>query len=373
MPAERPADPAAGFAAAGFQGGSDFFPAPRSTYNGLIAPYGDVVPERSGYFQISVSTHGYFSGRFSVAGDSIPLRGWFNSHGQGGVSVYRRVWDDCHCFTELILAWTVQLNLVADSDEIEGTVVNERRGGWETTLYGLRAGYATTHDAAPQSGRYTLRLPGAVDPMTAPPGDGAAQVTVNARGGVTLNGVLPEGTKISDSAYLSVDGYWPLYVPLSDGHGLLLGWLHFEGGQITGDLTWHKPARDRTYYPAGFAGTISARGGTYSVARGAVSPFQWTQGRLQATDGNLAGPAGNDVAFRSASAVTVDAGGDLAGLKLAVNARTGWFSGKFVHPITGRKTAYAGAVFQFVDAGGGYFLGTDLGGTITLTAAGEGR
>lgn len=358
---------------AGFNGGSDFFPAARGIYNGLIAPEGDVVPERSGYFRVSISSHGSLSGYFVIGGDRVPLRGWFNAQGLAGFSIYRRVWDDCHCFLELMLVWTVELNLVANSDELHGTFVNERRGGWETTLYGLRAGYALSRDTAPQAGRYTLRLPGSVDPAVAPPGDGFGAVSVNARGMVSMSGALPEATKVVDSAYLSVDGYWPMYIPLNDGHGLLFGWLQFYGGELTGDLTWQKPSReDRTFYPEGFGGTINARGGLYTVAPGASSPFTWTQGQLQVSDGNVGGILANEVEFRSPSAITAG-GDDLLGFRLKVNARTGLFNGSFLHPISRRKTAYAGALFQFENAGGGYFLGTNQGGTVSLVASPAGR
>ncbi len=209
--------------------------------------------------------------------------------------------------------------------------------------------------------------------MVAPPGDGYGAVTVNARGMVSLSGGLPEGTKVVDSAYLSVDGYWPMYIPLNDGHGLLFGWLQFYGGDLTGELTWQKPSRDdRTFYPAGFGGTINARGGLYMVAPGALSPFTWTQGQLRVTDGNVGGVLGNDVAFRSPSAVTAG-GGDLLGFRLRVNARTGLFTGSFVHPVSRRKTAYAGAFFQFEDAGGGSFLGTNQGGTVSWVESVAGR
>jgi hypothetical protein len=356
--------------AAGFSGGDDFFPEASGVYNGLIAPSDEIIPERSGYFRISISSGGNFSGRLGVGDNTVPIKGWFNAQGRAGVSIYKRVWDDCHCFHELILTWTVELRLIENSDEIDGTVVNERQGGWLSDLYGLRAGYTTSHDPAPQAGRYTVRLPGGLDATVAPPGDGYGAVTVNSCGLVKLNGALPDGVKIADSAYISIDGYWPFYVPLNQGDGLLFGWLRFDSGAVTGDITWIKASRsDATFYPDGFDGTISVTGGEYSVASGAPSPFNWTDGQLQVSEGNLGpGVLANAVQFTSAGKL-IDAGGDLEGLKTKINTKTGTFSGSFLHPVSGKKTGFAGALFQFEDAGGGYFLGIDQGGIVRLTEA----
>jgi hypothetical protein len=356
-------------ALAGFDGGSDFFPESRGTYNGLISPADEVVPERAGYFRIYISSWGRYSGQFVVGDDTFPIRGWFNSQGLAGVSIYRRVWDDCHCFKELVLVWTVELDLVPDSDEIEGTLVNERRGGWEVDLYGLRAGYYSS-GGAPQEGRYTLRLPGSVDPAVAPPGDGYAAVTVTTRGLARLSGALPDGVKIADNAYLSVDGYWPVYIPLSSGHGVVFGWLQFDGSDLAGELTWLKPRNlDRVFYPEGFSGAINARGGRYELPVGSVGPFTWTEGQIQFSDGNLPDVLIHDVDFTSSRSVAIG-GGDVTGLKMRVNTRTGLFNGTFIHPGNGRRTAYAGGLFQFEDAGGGFFLGTDQGGTVAFVGAG---
>src|SRR5678815_881221 len=113
--------------AAGFTGNWDFFPEAKGLYNGLIAPTDEVIAERSGAFRISVDSHGDFSGRFAVGGDTVPIHGEFNSEGRAGVSIYHRVWDDCGCFTYLVLEWEVDLELVPDSDEIQGRVVKKKK------------------------------------------------------------------------------------------------------------------------------------------------------------------------------------------------------------------------------------------------------
>lgn len=366
VPTERVALAPAG----DFTDGSNIFPNAQGKYNGLIAPFGDLVPEYAGYFRLDVTPNGTYSGKFVTAGNSVPLHGWFNSDGLAGVSIYKWVWDDCHCFQVMVLVWTVEMDLVPNSDELEGTVINHYQGGWSSEMYGLKAAYVSNGQSAPQEGRYTLRLPGSDDPTVAPPGDGYGAVTVNKKGQVKLNGAVADGVKITDDAFLSFDGYWPVYVPLNNGHGLLFGWLKFNAGIVSGELTWDRPYdTDRKYYPAGFVGTINARGGPYLLPPGAQSPLTWTEGQLRVVYGNVTGAPANDVTFQSPGSVTVGAG-DLVNLKVSIKTKTGLFSGTFKHPETGNKTSYAGALFQFDDVGGGYFLGIDQGGTVSMAGFG---
>jgi hypothetical protein len=355
--------------ASNFSSGFEDFPEASGLYNGLIAPTDEVVPERSGSFRVSVSSSRCFSGQFAVGGDTVPLHGRFNSQGRAGVSIYFWVWDDCLCFRYLVLEWVVDLELVADSDELVGTVVNVPGGGWSSDLYGLRAHYRDSSIPAPHAGRYTMRLPGSANPFIAPPGDGYGTLTVDSRGAIQMSGMLPDGVDISDSAYISVDGFWPLNRTLNDGHGILFGWIQFTvagSKQMAGELTWIKPRNEgRNLYPNGFQGTIAVTGGTYSLPSGSDSPFSWVDGIFQVAEGGVGGILANNVSFLSATKIE-DQGGDLSGLKIKLNGKTGRLSGSFTHPVTNQKTSFGGAVFQFEDAGGGYFLGKDIGGIVRL-------
>src|SRR5690349_362012 len=91
--------------ASNFTPGWDFFPEDSGLYNGLIAPRDEVIPERSGGFRITICSDGCFSGNFAVGGDTVSIHGHFNSHGHAGVSIYRRVWDYCYCYSYLVLEW----------------------------------------------------------------------------------------------------------------------------------------------------------------------------------------------------------------------------------------------------------------------------
>ena len=50
---------------------------------------------------------------------------------------------------------------------------------------------------------------------------------VDSKGTVKFAGKLGDGTSVSQSALLSIDGQWPFYISLYSGSGSLFGWLTF--------------------------------------------------------------------------------------------------------------------------------------------------
>src|SRR5690349_2842531 len=79
-----------------FNGGgpSNQFPRIRGTYNGLIMPTNDVIPEYSGIFWLWVDSDHDYSGRLEIGAETVGFHGRFNSQGQSAVLVYRRIWDE---------------------------------------------------------------------------------------------------------------------------------------------------------------------------------------------------------------------------------------------------------------------------------------
>jgi hypothetical protein len=364
--------PAGGFTAASFTGGgpSNEFPRIKGSYNGLIAPTNEFVAEYSGFFTFTVDSDRWFRGWMNVGDRRYPLRGRFDRQGSAGVAIYRRDWDDWYYFYELRLIWLVDLRLIAGSDQIEGTVENIR-GGWSSELSGHR-GHGRTDGPAPAAGRYTLRLPGSTDAAVAPSGSGYGVVKVTTRGRVTAYGALADGTSFSRSAILSTNGNWPFYLPLSDGRGVLMGWLNFTsspGGDVAGDLIWVRPRRaGRKYYPDGYSGMVAASGARYTPPASSEPALTWTDGAFRWSGGNLAAPAANAITLLPGGKLR-DNGGDVAGLSFRLSRSTGVFRGRFVHPESGRRTAYAGILDPLQDVGAGYFLGADQGGRVNLEPA----
>ena len=351
-------------------GPSNQFPRAKGVYNGLIMPTDRVVAEQSGFFNLTIFSDRDFRGRMNIGSDVTPLRGHFDRQGETAVLIYRKVWDDCFCFYTLRLVWVVDLELIAGTDQIQGTIANARRG-WSTSLFGYR-GYGSVDGPAPEAGRYTWHVAGSDDPAAAPAGEGYGAVTVDSRGRLKIGGALADNTKFSRSAVISTNGWWPFYLELSDGRGTLMGWLNFSSlvsSDVAGDLLWVKPRRDdRQFYPDGFSGTVAAQGARYSAPSSTGLPLSWTNGILRISGGNLPAALTNRVAWLAGGTLS-DQGGGISGLTFSLVRGTGVFRGKFVHPVNGRRTSYSGVVDQLEDVGVGFFLGTDQGGLVRLEGA----
>ena len=355
--------------AAGFAGGdpSDQFPRIKGIYNGLMMPTNDFVAEYSGFFEISVDSQRYFHGSMNVGDRRYPLRGRFNQYGEAAIDIYRRDWDDCYCTYDLRWIWYVSLQLIADSDEIEGFAENVRHG-WSSSMFGFR-GHGKPDGISIDAGRYTMRLPGSGDSSVAPGGEGYGVVTVTSASKVKMYGALADGTAYSRSASVSTNGWWPFYLPLSKGTGALIGWLRFAtqpDSDVTGELFWVKPRADsRKYYPNGFAGNVAATGSRYTPPSSTSLALNWTDGILRLAGGNLALPLGNSIALLPGGKL-VDNGGDITNLKYSLSRGTGIFRGKFKYPNTGRSVSFVGILDQWQAVGGGYFLGADQTGLVRL-------
>lgn len=360
------------FVAHGFTPGgpSNEFPNPQGQYVGLIVPRGEFVAEQSGSFRMRISDFHDYSGTMYIGGYSTPLRGYFDDYGRSSVQIYRKEWDYCGCYYIWLHVWTIYLQLIAGTDELEGTVYYEL-SGWSSDLFGVR-GRRNVDGPAPEAGRYTMRFPGSVDPSTAPSGDGYGALTVDKWGQIRLSGRLPDGVSFSRTAVVSTNGWWPLHVPLHGGYGALLGWMNFSPGlarDVAGDLFWVKPRREGAqYYPNGFSGTVNATGARYQKPPSTQTPLGWTNGIVFLSGGNLLSPATNSVTLLPGGRL-ISNGGDITGLTFSLNLGAGQFSGRFVHPATGKRVSYFGALDQLVGIGAGYFLATDQGGLFRLQPA----
>jgi len=355
-----------------FTGGgpSNLFPRMQGIYNGLIVSQGDFVAEQSGYFRINVSEFSTYSGRMNVGDNTVSLEGVFNDQGQASTFVYRKEWDYCGCYYYYVLVWVVDLELVLGTDQIQGTV-HQVRQGWSSDLNGYR-GYGPPDYPAREQGKYTIRFPGSADPAVAPPGDGYGAMKIDSHGELSISGQLADGTDYSRSAIISTNGWWPFYLPLNAGEGALMGWMQFSAqpsNDVAGELLLVRPRReDKTYYPNGYVGTVPATGARYVEAPSSATALNWTNGIVTISGGNLTASASNSVTLLPGGGLK-DNGGGITGLTFSLKRGNGVIKGKFKHPVTGKKTSYAGVVDPLQEVGGGFFLGTDQGGLIRFEAS----
>jgi hypothetical protein len=365
-PRETPTLQAAGFTG----GGTNLFPRIQGIYNGLAMPTNDFVAEYSGFFELTVDWDRDFRGAMNIGGRRYPLRGRFDQQGRGGVTIYRRDWDDCHCSYDLRLIWIVDFELIQGTDEIVGIADNVRHG-WSTELFGFR-GQGILDGLSIDEGRYTVRLPSGTNATVAPIGEGYGVMKVTSRARGTMYGALADGTGYSRTAVISTNGYWPFYLPLNEGQGAMIGWLRFsteEFSDVAGDLFWVRPAREsRRLYPNGYSGNVAASGSRYSSTNFATFALNWIDGFFYIDGGNLLFPAENSIVLLPRGKLG-DLGGHIANLSFSLSRSSGIFRGRFTHPDNGRRTSYAGVIDQIAGIGGGYFLGIDQGGWVRLEPA----
>jgi hypothetical protein len=88
------------------------------------------------------------------------------------------------------------------------------------------------------------------------PGNWACVLAVSTSGLVSLAGYLGDGTSISQSTTLGVDGSFPVYQSLYSHMGLLAGWVTLAGGSPVGNLTWIQPGNG-THSNPGFTNIVS--------------------------------------------------------------------------------------------------------------------
>ena len=328
-----------------------FAPAAAS-FSGLFYETNGIEFLKSGAVTLTTTKAGNYTGNLQIGAKRYPFSGLFNSSGTDTRPVPN--------------SGGLVLQLQAGNDQILGTVSNAL---WTASLQADRAVFnSRTNKATAFAGRYTLIFPGSSDPADTnnPQGDGFGTVTVNTSGQVALSGTLADGTKISQTATLSGDGLWPLYVPLYSGKGQLLSWQTFAitvDQDISGLFSWIKQTNTAAkLYPNGFSFENTSVGSAYNPQLVPVTGF--TNANVLLTGGNLAGPIANTVTVTTKNKVINVSGSKLT---LTLTPSQGLFKGSVLNANTGKSVSFTGALLQKQLTGSGYFLGTNQSGHVSFS------
>jgi hypothetical protein len=214
-----------------------------ANYRGLFSESSGAEFGRSGSISINTTRQGRYFGRASLGDKIVPFHGKFDANGAGATA-----------FTSKSTG-TVTFNLqvvTTDNNVITGTVGGD---GWAADFIADRDVFNRKSNPAPFAGSYNITFPGPNDGnSTHPQNDGTGTVTVNRAGLVTFKGVLGDGTKVTQSSIVSIDGDWPFYISLYGRGGEIMGWLNFDGaGNVGGQTTWIKlPNSHSKSFPDGF-------------------------------------------------------------------------------------------------------------------------
>ena len=211
-------------------------------YNGIFYESSGAEFGRSGSLSINTSKQGKYSGKVSLGGQNVAFHGTFDDTGAGSTTSSSKSGG--------MLTFTLQASM--DNNSISGTVGGD---GWVADFTADREVFNKKSNPAPFAGTYNITFPGANDgDSTHPQNDGAGTVTVNTSGQIKFKGVLGDGTKVSESSFVSIGGDWPFYIPLYGKGGQIIGWLNFDGaGNVSGQTSWIKVPNDHSKsFPAGF-------------------------------------------------------------------------------------------------------------------------
>ena len=341
---------------------ANFVPSPyipaKGIYNGLFYENDQVRTQSAGYFTLIANPRGTYSGRVQLGARRYSFSGKLDLECQA-TNFILRPYDR---------GLTVELRIGkgAEADRLFGRITD---GTWTSTLSANRAVFNSRLNPAPQAGRYTLIAPGPDSDPTVPRGDGYGTVRVDAGGRVNFAGTLADGTKSSQSAPLSKNGLWPLYVPLYSGQGSLISWLAFTNqanDDLNGVLSWIKPANVKArYFPEGFSHEYQAIGSLYTPPLTITNNLlSFTNGAATVTGGNIAHDFANSLTFGLRSKVT-NLSSNL--LVMSFSTSSGTFRGTVKDPTTGTFLPFGGALLQKLDAGYGFLLGTNLSSRVILT------
>jgi hypothetical protein len=348
-------------AGGGFYADRSLFTAAAGAYSGLVQS-NTPSPETTGLVNITLANTGSFSMTITFGGSLIAFKGGFDSNGDYSTNLVAKVG------TAFSIA--LHVGLINGTDQITGTVSG---GSFTSNLIANRSVFnSTTNPATQFAGYYALFFLPDSAAADFPQGNGYGILTADAKGRVKLNGTLGDGTKISQTAIVSKDGLWPVYIPLYANKGLLSGWVAFTNivgvSDLDGTLTWAKPSQlPGKFYPAGFTNTVTLEGARYVAPLPGKPALDVTNAAcnllITLGSGNLSSVLSNSVRLDAANKVSLCV---TNGFKLTIVPTTGLFSGSFLNPATHKTTKFSGALSQEQNIGAGLFLGTNQTGFVAI-------
>jgi hypothetical protein len=308
------------------------------TYNGLIYPYPpeEATAANSGAFTLTLAKHGAFSGKVRYAAKTESFSGQFSDNNGYAVAMTPGKKGTA-------LPMYLQLDTTPGQERITGVITNN------SVACGVYAYLAAKKAATPA--HYTLAIPpGGSNPAAVPGGWSAFSASLSGGGTLSLSGALADGTKVSQSATLSPNGDFPLFVPLYHGQGLLMSWLAFTKDTAQGDsVLWIKPA-GQANYTAGFTVVTNVVGSLYTA------PVALTHGVLSLQGGGVSLLLSNGVTVVNNKLTNA-----VDDVTIKFNASAGTFSGTF-SPAAHEKVTLNGALLQQQsEAVGWYWLDNESG------------
>ena len=322
-------------------------------YNGLFFENDEVRLHSAGAFNLILNAGESFSAWLQIGATRFSLSGTLDAN-LTATNVIART-------GALPLTIELRVGQGSEAGQIFGRVTD---GVWTSPLSGGR-----TVATSPFAGDYTVVIPGTTGNAARPAGDGYATLHVATDSLGTMSGTLADGTRFSQSAYVTGDGDWPLFVSTYSGNGAIMSWLSFSNlstSDLNGTLVWIKQAgASATSFPLGFTNSLNALGSIYVAPAAGGKALNLSGAVVSFSGGSLTTGFNNVVSVNAGSQVVNLSPNEMA---MTVINSVGSFTGQVREPGTGILHMYGGVVLQKQNAGYGTMTGTPTGSRVIFAA-----
>ena len=337
------------------------------TYSGLFYQWDAIRHETAGLLTLSVRDGGACSGTLRFGGNTVKVAGKFVD-GLAQITCSRVQFGKSD----------VQLDLHLANGKITGKVQGL---DWSSDVTADRSPFSDAHPARAFEGAYTMVIPGYNNASIRPVGYGCGTLTVAPKGTIKLSGAVADGMTLNQSAVVSQNGHYALYVPLyptklvvtntadamsvttsTQFKGALIGWMTIGANGLVGNVNWTKTGWTNAVYPKGFTNIAAVVSSRYTVpATNNIRAFA-EESDITFAAGNIPMPFTLGVTLSTNNVATVVESDWRA--RLSLNALNGGFSGSFYSGA--KRIFYRGVVLQRQKVGAGFFVGSDQSGKVWL-------
>ena len=337
-----------------------------------------IAHQDSGFVTLKLATNAAFSGKLLLDGDSASFTGKMNPQGTASVTVKRLQLGKEN------LRLNLAFDLSGGSDRLTGVVSNS---SILAELQADRKIWTTNNPATAFTNYHTMLLPGFDNMDDGPTGYGYAAVTVLPNGAVKMAGLTADNHTWKQSTFLSKNGEWPLYMAayktlriftnltvttstklVTNKNyciGSTLGWLAFTNQHPVGNVSWINGGWTNEFYSDGFTNVTGIVSSLYTPPARGVRALDVTNGTVKIEDGNLSAAILRNFVLGTNNVLSITPTNQT--VRISLSAKTGIWKGSFVNiDNTNAVTVTRGALLQDQIFGGGFFIGTNKTGKVSL-------
>ncbi len=318
--------------------------------------------DAAGAYKIIGTAGGKFTARVSIGGENSVVNGQLDANGKfsttlaNGTSVSFSVKEG-----------GAANSIVADFERADGKYTAE------TTVNAV-----TDRRRAELAGHYNITLPAPGTTTTPgqtsnglPQGAGFMTMDVKSWGGVSVRGVLGDGSKFSYGSTLSgTDAAAAVPIWLSPKDARVSGTVALAGTTditATGTMNWYRPPDEGAKrFADGFYTSLNATGAAYTPPAKKERVLNATSNDATITlqGGDLAANITRNIQIDTQSRVQLPKG---VVSKLTIYPEKGTFAGTFEHPFDGDKRTFQGVLLPNQNVATGVFTGRTQTGTVKIT------